>query len=149
MQSCPLSPPPVALAAVVASRLVGEPFFKTGIEATKTAAGGFFIPILFLLCPVLLLQPQPPLSAAIGIISTIIFLTSLQIAICDYYLTAVSLLERGAFASVALVLMVSLVVKSYVLFAAGVIVFILLTGWQLRKKHLSVELTETVVSSPL
>lgn len=129
--------PPVAIAAAVASPLAGAPFLKTAVESTKVAAAGFIIPILFFLCPILILQPQPLLSAVTGLLSVIVILITLQVVICGYYITTISLPERALSAAVAVMLLISLAMTSYILFAAGVGGAILLTLRQLRKRHLS------------
>jgi len=129
--------PPVALGSLFAARIADTKFFPTAVESVKVALAGFIVPFLMILCPVLILQPQPPVSAATGLISVLVILTALQIVVCNYYITGINPLERAIFLAVAAVLIVHLAMGSYVLFAVGVAVFALLTFVQLRKRRLS------------
>jgi len=128
--------PPVAIAAVVGSKLAGGPFFKTGIESTKVAIGGFIIPFLMIWCPALLLLPQEPLSAAMGIVASVLIIIALQIAVCKYYLTTISFPERVLSVLIAAALVLCVVLRNHLLFASSMAAFILLTGWQLRVSRL-------------
>ncbi len=125
--------PPVAIAALVATPLAGATFLRTAVEATKVAIAGFVIPILLVLSPVLVFQPESPFSAVIGLASVLVILTSLQIVICNYYLTQIGFLERTTFLGVVAVLFGSLILKSHILFGLGMLSFIFATILQLRK----------------
>ncbi|MFC1902743.1 TRAP transporter permease [Chloroflexota bacterium] len=127
--------PPIAIVALIASKLAGAPFYKTAIEATKAALAGFVVPFLFILCPALLLLPQEPAQALTGIFSTVIILIALQVAICNYYFTSLSRLERLLYLLVALVLIAFMVTYAYSIFAVGLAVFIILTVGQARKRR--------------
>ena len=131
--------PPVAFGAVVASRLAGSSYMRTSIEATKVAAIGFLLPFMFVTVPILLLQPQPPLEAAMGIISAIIAIVALQASFVGYYLRVCNVLERAVAAVVALLLFVFMLTGCHwvVLFAVGVALFALLSLWQWRKRRLT------------
>lgn len=66
--------PPVCLAAYAASGIARSNPLKTGIQAVKIAIGGFLVPYMFVLSPVLLLQdwtwfdgPKAIITALIGI----------------------------------------------------------------------------------
>jgi len=50
--------PPVAVVALIASRVAKSDYIKTSIESTKAAMGGFLLPFFFAYCPILLLQPK-------------------------------------------------------------------------------------------
>jgi len=127
--------PPVALGSLFAARIADTKFFPTAVESVKVALAGFIVPFFMILCPVLILQPQPPLPAATGIISVLVILAALQIVICNYYITGISPLERAVSLAVAAVLIAHLATGSYVWFAAGVAVFAILTIVQLRKRR--------------
>ena len=129
--------PPVAIAAVVSSKLAGAPFFRTGIESTKVALGGFIVPFLFIWSPVLLLLPQEPLSAAMGLIASVVAIVALEIGVCNYYLTNTSILERVVSILIGVVLVASVALQNYILFAISMAAFVLLTGWQFRKSRVS------------
>ncbi len=131
--------PPVALGSLFAARLAGAPFFRTAVESVKVALAGFIVPFLMILSPILILQPQSPQSAVTGLISVLIILTALQIVVSNYYIIGINSLERGTFFIVAAVFVTFLLINSYILFAVGIAVFILLTIGQLRRRRLSAQ----------
>jgi len=139
--------PPVALVALIASKLAEASYMKSAIEATKAAIGGFIIPIMFIYCPILLLQPQEPFGAVLGIIAAVICLLGLEVAFVGYYLVNCSVLER-VFAGVGgISLLVFFIVKSQILFLVGVILCVLVTLSQWRKK-VSAQIANNPGSSP-
>jgi TRAP transporter 4TM/12TM fusion protein len=127
--------PPVALVALIASKLAEASYMKSAIEATKAAIGGFIIPIMFIYCPILLLQPQEPLGAVLGIVAAVLCLLSLEVAFVGYYLGSCSAVERVLAAVGGASLLVFFIVQNHLLFALGVIMAILVTLIQWRKKR--------------
>ena len=130
--------PPVAVVALIAAKLAGAEYIKSAIEATKSAIGGFVIPFMFIYCPILLLQPQEPLGALIGVIASIICLLILEVAFVGYYFMHCGLAERLLAATGGVSLLVFFVVQNYILFATGLAICILVTLLQWRKKRLLV-----------
>jgi len=106
----------------------------SAIEATKAAIGGFIIPIMFIYCPILLLQPQEPLGAVMGIIAGVACLFALEVAFVGYYLVNCNVLERLLAGVGGLSLLIFFIVKSPILFFAGLILCVLLTLLQWKKK---------------
>ncbi|MCJ7593423.1 MAG: TRAP transporter fused permease subunit [Desulfobacterales bacterium] len=128
--------PPVAVVALIASKLAGGSYIKTAIEATKAAIGGFIIPFMFVYCPILLLQPQEPLGALQGIVAGILCLFVLEVAFVGYYFTYCSLSERLLAAAGGLSLLIYFVLQSQTLFLGGLIFIAGLTLLQRHKKRL-------------
>ena len=64
--------PPVALAAYAGSAIAKSDPMKTGVNATKLAIAAFIIPYIFALEPSLLLMNEGFLSAALGIVTSLI-----------------------------------------------------------------------------
>jgi TRAP-type uncharacterized transport system fused permease subunit len=126
--------PPVALVALIASKLAEASYMASAIEATKAAIGGFIIPIMFIYCPFLLLQPQEPLGAVMGIIAGVACLFALEVAFVGYYLQSCTIVERFLAALGGLSLLIFFIVKSPILFFAGLILCIVITLLQWRKK---------------
>jgi TRAP transporter 4TM/12TM fusion protein len=126
--------PPVALVALIAAKLADASYIASAIEATKAAIGGFIIPIMFIYCPILLLQPQEPLGAVMGIIAGVACLLALEVAFVGYYLVNCNALERLLAALGGLSLLIFFIVKSPILFFAGLILCIVITLLQWRKK---------------
>lgn len=128
--------PPVALGSLFAAQVAQAKFWPTGIEATKVASAGFIVPFFMILCPAIILQSQPMLSAVTGMISIIVILTASQVVFCNHYLAPVSQMERAVFLLIALVHLGSMMMGNYILFAIGLIVFIFLTIGQVKKGRL-------------
>lgn len=128
--------PPVAMGALVASKLAGGGFLRTAGEAMKAAIAGFIVPILFVMSPALMLQSSSPLLIVASVIAAGLVLLVLQVSICGHYLTSVSLMERYILFPIVLVLlMVFFATHNYLWLAAGAGFLILLTYWQWVKKH--------------
>ena len=125
--------PPVAIGALIASKLASASYVKTAVESTKVAAAGFLLPYMFIFVPVLLLQPQEPLRAVVGIIACIVILLVIQIGFVGFFRARCSVVERvSAFIS-ALCLFIYVFTQDYKLFAVGIVIFILLAIVQILK----------------
>jgi TRAP transporter 4TM/12TM fusion protein len=128
--------PPIAVVALIASRLAEASYIKSAIEATKAAVGGFLIPFMFIYCPILLLQSQELLQAVIGVIASITCLFVLEVAFVGYYFMDCNVGERLLAAAGGALLFIFFILGNHVLFIAGLIISILLTLLQWRKKQL-------------
>jgi TRAP transporter 4TM/12TM fusion protein len=120
--------PPIAVVALIASRLA---------EASA-AVGGFLIPFMFIYCPILLLQSQELLQAVIGVIASITCLFVLEVAFVGYYFMDCNVGERLLAAAGGALLFIFFILGNHVLFIAGLIISILLTLLQWRRKHVLV-----------
>lgn len=132
--------PPVAVAALVASRLAGAPFMQTAIEASKAAIAGFIIPYFMVWAPVIILQPAGDwIWATITLLGSVASIIALQVVICGYYLTDIGGWEKGVFAIPPLLVFLSLPGQNSSMMGAGVILFVLATvrHWWRRKKLVS------------
>ena len=130
--------PPIAVVALIASRLAEASYIKSAFEATKAAVGGFLIPFMFIYCPILLLQSQELLQAVIGVIASITCLFVLEVAFVGYYFMDCNVGERLLAAVGGALLFIFFLLGNHVLFIAGLIISILLTLLQWRKKQLLV-----------
>ncbi len=127
---------PVAIGALVASKVAGSNFIRTGVESMKAALGGFIIPFLLILAPVLILEPQGPVSEiTTQVISSLVILIAFEIVVVNHYLMPLSIAERIAAAICVAMLFAFLISKSYIFFTLGFALFILVTLWQLRKRR--------------
>ena len=126
--------PPVALVALIAAKLADAPYIKSAIEATKAAIGGFVIPFMFVYCPILLLQSQDPTRAVLGIIAAVICLLTLEVGFVGYYFTDCTIMERLMAGGAGLALFTYFVTGSHSLFVGGIVLAVLLTLLQWRKK---------------
>lgn len=126
--------PPVAVVALIAAKLAEAPYIPSAIEATKAAIGGFVIPFMFIYSPILLLQPQEPVGAVMGIVAGIACLFILEVGFVGYYFTHCSVMERLLAGLGGLCLFLYFILQNRGLFFAGLAVCLILTLWQRRKK---------------
>ena len=89
--------PPIAGAAMVASRIAGASFMKTGWEAFKFSLPFFVVPYFVVFNPAVIFESQPVLSAIIGI--TLMFLSASAMAFfaMGYLFGNLSMVERFLF----------------------------------------------------
>ena len=127
--------PPVALAVVAATGIAGGKYFKTGWEAVKLALFGFILPYLIVLNPVLLLQPVDTVYAALSLISIVASILAIVAAVYGYFVTPLGILERSLFALAAAALLGYAFGGVYLLFAVGMVGFVLLMLWQWRRRR--------------
>ncbi len=128
---------PVAIGALVASKVAGANFIRTGVESMKAALGGFIIPFLIILVPVLMLEPSESASVLpiiIRVISSLLILVAFEIVVVNYFLTPLSTMERVATAVSGALLFVFLITKNYI-FALGFVLLIAVALWQLRARR--------------
>ena len=115
--------PPVALGALVASRLAGSGYVKTAIEACKVNGANFVLPLLFIYCPAMLLRPQE-LSQALGeILSALIIMITIPIGVVGYLWKELSIFERAVFFVDAAVAILFIVLANYIWFTVAVLLF--------------------------
>ncbi|KXG78822.1 Sialic acid TRAP transporter permease protein SiaT [Fervidicola ferrireducens] len=89
--------PPVALAAFVGAGIAKANPFKTGIEASKLAIAAFLVPYVFVYHPAMLLINVTPVDIVEIVITSIIGIIGVGAAVCGYFLTNQSILERIIF----------------------------------------------------
>jgi TRAP-type uncharacterized transport system fused permease subunit len=128
--------PPVAMAALIASKLAEASYIKTATEAVKSAFGGITIPFLFIYCPFMLLLPQDPIRGVAGIIASVLFLFSMEITFVGYYMSDCSILERVLTGASGILFFLSIVLANFILFGVGLAFIIFITFYQWKKKSL-------------
>ena len=133
--------PPVAPAAVVASGLAKAGFMKTAVEEVKPAIAGFLIPFMIIWCPILILEPQGSLFVGLlRLLALFVATVGIQIGLNDYFLVRCSGLERALYILSAAFLFLGAPFQGQLLFAsvgAGLVLFTLLTIFQVRRKRTS------------
>jgi TRAP-type uncharacterized transport system fused permease subunit len=115
--------PPVAIGALVASRLAGSGYVKTAIEACKVNGANFVLPLLFIYCPVMLLQPQELFKAVAGIIATLIIMITIPIGVVGYLWKELSIIERALFFVDAAFAILYIVLPIYIWLIVTVLIF--------------------------
>jgi TRAP transporter 4TM/12TM fusion protein len=95
--------PPVAIGALVASRMAEANYWGTNWEAIKAAFVAFLLPYFIVYVPVIILRPTGgPLFSVALIIAMLLLVISLQVGVSNYCLTALRLVERVLFTAVSL-----------------------------------------------
>lgn len=115
--------PPVALGALVASRLAGSGYVKTAIEACKVNGANFILPLLFIYCPIMLLRPQELSQAMAGIVATLIIMITIPIGVVGYLWKELSFIQRALFFVDASFSILYIVLQNYVWLSGTVLLF--------------------------
>lgn len=127
--------PPVAIGALVAAKMAEASYFKSAMEATKVVLGALLVPFLFVWFPILVLQPQSPLSAILGIATAVGAILAAQVAICNCFVVKLNQVERVLYSAVAIFLMVFSAMRIYSLIAAALVFLLLLVFWQWQRSR--------------
>jgi len=140
--------PPVAMAALVASKVAGASFMKTAWESMKAGAPGLLLPYFFVFAPALLMLPETPGEAVIAISSGLAGFVALGGSIAGGYLTILSWMERGLLAFTSIVAFLAVITGNGLLCAAWIVGFILvsISQWKKRKRLMTIP-TEPLLES--
>jgi TRAP-type uncharacterized transport system fused permease subunit len=123
--------PPVAIGALVASKIAGADYWKTSWEAVKAAFAKYLLPFFFIYAPVILLRPDAgfvPSLLQIAAILVVIF--SLQIAVSNYCFTHLRLDETIGFIIASVLSLAAVFTKGELLFLIGLALFVASTARQ-------------------
>jgi len=126
--------PPVAMVVLVAAPIAGASYLKTSFEAVKVGVIAWLLPFLVIWVPGIILQPQEPMEMAIKLLACLVTILGLQVALTGYYLTALNLSERGISGLLVGALIGFIATTNYIFLAIGLIIFALLSLWQLKKR---------------
>jgi TRAP transporter 4TM/12TM fusion protein len=126
--------PPVGPVSLIAAKLAEADYIETAIESCKVAIAGFLLPFAFIYCPILLLHPQDIHLEIFEIFALIVSLFVLQIAFVGYYINKCSFTEKILSLASGVVLFAFLPLQNFVLLGVGIVLFILVTFLQLKKR---------------
>jgi TRAP transporter 4TM/12TM fusion protein len=135
--------PPVAMTAMVAAPIAAASYIKTSIESVKAGVIAWLLPFLVIWIPGLVLQPQEPVEMATKLIASVITVLLLQVSITGYYFTELNVSEKSISWLSGLALVAFIAIGNYILLAIGLMLGILLTLWQYRKRKLIRAAAET------
>jgi TRAP-type uncharacterized transport system fused permease subunit len=129
--------PPVGLASLVAAPICGASYLKTSFEAVRAGVAAWFLPIMVIGAPVIILMPAAgPLMWIPKLIACFVMLLFLQITLVGYYFKDANPLERVTAGIGAAALIAFILASDYILLAVGLAIGVFLTLWQLRAKRL-------------
>ena len=127
--------PPIAIGALVASRIAGANYWKTCWESVKAAFAKYLLPFFFIYAPVTLLRPDagfvPSLLQVVAILAVIF---SLQIGVSNYCFTKLRLDETIAFIIASIFSLAAVFTRDELLFFIGLALFVLSIARQLYSK---------------
>jgi TRAP transporter 4TM/12TM fusion protein len=118
--------PPVCLAAYAASGIARSNPLKTGIQAVKIAIGGFLVPYMFVLSPVLLLQDWTWFEGPKAIVTALIGIYCVGTAMVGHIDRSLNLFVRGLLLVVGLMLLYAHLTTDLL----GLAGFLAIFGWQ-------------------
>ena len=127
--------PPEAMAALVASKLAGASFMRTGWESCLVGLAGFLVPFLGIWAPVVMLAPQSIAGGMVDLALILAMLIAAQAAICDHYLTPITITERVTLGAVPVVLMAFFIYRIQAFAIVAALAFVVVTIWQIRKRR--------------
>jgi TRAP-type uncharacterized transport system fused permease subunit len=128
--------PPVAIGAIIASKLANAKYTLTAIEGTKVGIGGFLIPWMFVFTPMMLLAPGSFGWGGIGgIITAILIMVALQVAFVGYMMTDCSAMERWMAGVSAAFMLISKFVQSNLFMVMGLVLLAMTVILQVLKRN--------------
>jgi TRAP transporter 4TM/12TM fusion protein len=127
--------PPVAGAAMVASKIANAGYMKTSWESFKLVGPFFLLPYFIVNNPILLSEAQPFLKALMALVSLGIALGSLMCCCQKYCLTHMDKTERVIFAATSMLATLHGLYGHGALFGAALLLSTGLLAFQWRKKN--------------
>ena len=116
--------PPVAMGALVASRIAGTSYWNTAVESVKVAFVAFLLPFFIIYVPVLILRPQGGLElSVIQIIAAFAVVLTLQAVITGYLYSPLSPGKRLILSLIAVGFIMFIITQSYLSFAVGIALY--------------------------
>ncbi|UCG66324.1 MAG: TRAP transporter fused permease subunit [Deltaproteobacteria bacterium] len=117
--------PPIAIGALVASKIAGANYWKTAWESVKAAFAKYLLPFFFIYAPVVLLRPDagfvPSLLQVVAILAVIF---SLQIAVSNYCFANLRLDETIAFIIASMFSLAAVFTRGELFFFIGLALFL-------------------------
>jgi TRAP transporter 4TM/12TM fusion protein len=138
--------PPVAMAALIASKMGEANYFKTGLQSTKFSVVGWTVPFLFCYNPVFLGYFKNPAWDFLMLILGFVMIAMAGIALEGYCLTRLSPAERVLAAVSTVTLFVYLCFHIIPLLAVSAVLFALVAASQIKKKRTEKNLTTVTPS---
>ncbi len=126
--------PPVAAAAMVASKIAESDYVKTGFESLKLILPFFIVPFFLTTNPIVMGKSQPILSGAAAMIALIVACGSIMVFSQGYFLVAAKKLERIGYLFVAVMATIYGLYGFLLAFFVSVALFIILFLNQLKRK---------------
>jgi TRAP-type uncharacterized transport system fused permease subunit len=129
--------PPVAIGALVGSRLAAADYTRSGLEACKVAFGGFVIPYIIVFFPTVTLQNTDMsfVFILLGFTALVGGLISLEIGFIGYFFSALPWLKRAGFIIIAAFFLLFVMSQKFSLFLIGGALGLFLGFWEWKKRR--------------
>jgi TRAP transporter 4TM/12TM fusion protein len=131
--------PPIAIGALVASKIAGADYWKTCGEAMKAAFAKYLLPFFFIYAPVVLLQPDAGFGPTfLQVVAILVAVFALQIGVSNFCFATLRWDETTAFLVSAGLCLVAVFIRVHSFFFVGLALFIVSLAWQFmagRKLH--------------
>ena len=128
--------PPVALAALFSSQIAKASYIKTSIEAMKVGIGGFVLPFMIALYPLMMWERTETVFAVAGAVACVVSLIVFQAGFVGYLKTKLHSFERALLILCGLGLMGYLYTRSFMVFTISFILILLVCIFHLAKKEI-------------
>ena len=127
--------PPIAIGALVASKIAGANYWKTCWESVKAAFAKYLLPFFFIYAPVTLLRPDAGfVPSLLQVVAILVVIFSLQIGVSNYCFTKLRLDETIAFIIASIFSLAAVFTRDEPLFFIGLALFVLSMARQLYSK---------------
>ena len=127
--------PPIAIGALVASKIAGANYWKTCWESVKAAFAKYLLPFFFIYAPVILLRPDAGfVPSLLQVVAILVVIFSLQIGVSNYCFTKLRLDETIAFIIASIFSLAAVFTRDEHLFFIGLALFVLSMARQLYSK---------------
>ena len=114
--------PPIAIGALVASKIAGGDYWKTSWEAVKAAFAKYLLPFFFIYAPLTILQPDAGLwPSLLQGLAILIVIFTLQIGVSNFLLVRLRWDETVTFLLAALVSLAAVFTRMQLFFFFGVV----------------------------
>ncbi len=117
--------PPVAIGALVASKIAGADYWKTAWESVKAAFAKYLLPFFFIYAPVVLLRPDAGfMPSLLQVAAILVVILSLQIAVSNYCFTHLRLDETIGFIIASALSLAAVFTRGELFFSIGLALFV-------------------------
>lgn len=117
--------PPIAIGALVASKIAGANYWKTAWESVKAAFAKYLLPFFFIYAPVVLLQPDAGfVPTFLQLVAILVVIISLQIGVSNHCFTRLRLDEMIAFIAASLFSLAVVFTRDELFFFIGLALFL-------------------------
>ena len=117
--------PPVAIGALIASRLAAADFWPTCWEAVKAGFTAFLLPFFIIYTPILHLNLGGSVTSFAQILAILFGILSLQIVLSNYCLSYIRLNERLMFLAASVCCLSFVFTQRYSLFLVGLVLLLI------------------------